>query len=61
LLNVEGFPLQRHWHAVHLSEKKLSLVAQTFLDFLTDETADIMRQANQFLDEGGHKLALFKD
>ena len=37
VLDVKGFPLRRHWFAVHPSERKLSLVAQTFLDFIRDE------------------------
>jgi len=34
LLDVKGFPLRRHWYAVHLKGKTLSLVARTFLDFI---------------------------
>ena len=33
ILDVEGFPILRHWHLVHLKDKELSLVAKTFLDF----------------------------
>ena len=34
VLDVEGFPLKRKWYAVHLRDKKLSLLSRTFLDFL---------------------------
>jgi DNA-binding transcriptional LysR family regulator len=34
ILNVEGFPLRRRWYAVHRKGKRLSRVAQTFLDHL---------------------------
>lgn len=38
VLDVEGFPLKRRWYAVHLKGKKLSLVAQTFLDYILEES-----------------------
>lgn len=34
VLDVAGFPIQRHWFAVHPAGRKISLVAQAFLDFL---------------------------
>ncbi|MEA3304115.1 MAG: LysR family transcriptional regulator [Pseudomonadota bacterium] len=42
VLDVEEFPLKRHWSAVHLKKKRLSLVAQTFLDFLLAESDQIL-------------------
>lgn len=36
ILDVEGFPIIRHWFIVHPKGKELSLVAQTFLDFAVD-------------------------
>ncbi len=42
VLDVKGFPLRRHWFAVHASNRKLSLVAQTFLDFIRDEGSAIL-------------------
>jgi LysR family transcriptional regulator, low CO2-responsive transcriptional regulator len=33
ILDVQGFPLPRSWNVVYLNEKKLSLVARTFLEF----------------------------
>ena len=42
VLDVKGFPLRRHWFAVHASNRKLSLVAQTFLDFIRDEGSPIL-------------------
>ncbi len=35
-LKVQGFPIKRHWYVVTPSGKQLSVVAQTFLDFLHD-------------------------
>jgi LysR family transcriptional regulator, low CO2-responsive transcriptional regulator len=37
VLNVEGFPIQRHWHIVFPKGKQLSIVAQTFFDYLQAE------------------------
>lgn len=36
-LDVEDFPIKRRWYAVHLKGKKLSLAAQSFLDFILEE------------------------
>jgi len=33
-LDVEHFPIQRQWYAVHLSGKQPTIVAQTFLNYL---------------------------
>lgn len=33
-LKVQGFPIKRHWYVVTPRGKQLSVVAQTFLDFL---------------------------
>jgi len=33
ILDVEGFPIMRHWYMVYPKKKELSLVARTFLDF----------------------------
>lgn len=43
VLNVETFPIKRRWFAVYLKGKKLSLVAQTFLDFILDNSEHILR------------------
>jgi DNA-binding transcriptional LysR family regulator len=34
MLNVEHFPLLRHWFIVHRSNKRLSSAASAFKDFL---------------------------
>lgn len=33
-LDVQGFPLKRHWHFVYPAGKQLSLVARTFMNFV---------------------------
>jgi DNA-binding transcriptional LysR family regulator len=34
VLDVEGFPLQKHWYIIYQKSKQLSIVSQTFLDYL---------------------------
>jgi DNA-binding transcriptional LysR family regulator len=38
ILDVENFPIQRHWYVSYLAGKKLSVIAQTFLDYLVRES-----------------------
>jgi len=40
--HVEGFPLKRRWHAVHLEGKTLSLTARTFLEFILAESGQLV-------------------
>lgn len=42
LLDVKDFPVRRRWYAVHLKGKKLSLVAQTFLNFILQESDEVL-------------------
>lgn len=51
LLDVEEFPLIRYWYVAHLSEKKLSLVARTFLDFMLSSAKEIIQKIHQTLQE----------
>ncbi|MEL6224056.1 MAG: LysR family transcriptional regulator [Cyanobacteria bacterium J06627_8] len=37
ILDVQGFPIERQWYIVHLGNKQLSIVANTFLDYLKAE------------------------
>jgi DNA-binding transcriptional LysR family regulator len=37
-LDVEGFPIRRHWYVAHLKGKQPSVVALAFLDFLHEES-----------------------
>ncbi len=34
ILDVQGFPIQRHWYVAYPRGKQLSIVARTFLDYL---------------------------
>lgn len=38
LLDVQGFPLQHRWYVTHLAGKQLSVVAETFLEYLLKES-----------------------
>lgn len=38
ILDIQNFPIPRHWYISHLAGKQLSVIAQTFLDFLIDRT-----------------------
>ncbi|MCU0549829.1 MAG: LysR family transcriptional regulator [Leptolyngbya sp. Prado105] len=40
ILNVEGFPIHRNWYVIYASGKKLSIVANTFLQFLSHSIHD---------------------
>jgi LysR family transcriptional regulator, low CO2-responsive transcriptional regulator len=39
VLNVEGFPIMRHWYVVHRADKRLSPAAQAFKDFVLGSAA----------------------
>ena len=45
VLDVQGFPIVRHWHVVHREHKRLSSVAQAFKEFLLKEAPDLMPSA----------------
>ncbi|KIO49629.1 LysR family transcriptional regulator [Nitrosospira sp. NpAV] len=49
VLDVEGFPIHRHWYYAYPSGKQLSIVAQAFLGYL--------QQAPRFLVEGSSQYA----
>ena len=38
ILDVQGFPIERNWYVAHLAGKQLSVVAETFLKFLLEES-----------------------
>jgi LysR family transcriptional regulator, low CO2-responsive transcriptional regulator len=42
-LDVEGFPLERHWHFVYPLGKQLSVVAQGFMDLVRSEARQLVR------------------
>lgn len=52
LLNAEGFPVHRKWHLVYRKGKELSVVANSFIDFLREEGERLSQQ----VDELAHKI-----
>jgi LysR family transcriptional regulator, low CO2-responsive transcriptional regulator len=44
-LDVEGFPIERHWHFVYPVGKQLSPVARAFLDFTRAEAKNLAQGA----------------
>jgi DNA-binding transcriptional LysR family regulator len=47
LLDVEGLPIQRSWYVVHRKGKALSVVAQTFFDYLKSEGIMLERELQE--------------
>ena len=44
IVEVDQFPMIRQWNIVHASDRKLSLVASTFLDFSMREKQRITQE-----------------
>lgn len=38
ILDVDHFPIDRHWYVAHLAGKQLSVVSQAFLNYLLEES-----------------------
>jgi DNA-binding transcriptional LysR family regulator len=51
LLDVEGFPIRRQWHVVYPRGKALSVVAQEFLGFLTEQGRELSARLDRYLAE----------
>ncbi len=47
VLEVDKFPLFYRWYAVQLKNKKLSLVARTFLEFLLEQGKSMLEYSSQ--------------
>lgn len=45
LLDVEGFPRERHWHFIYPVGKQLSVAARAFMDFARAEARSLVREA----------------
>ncbi|MEM9136793.1 MAG: LysR substrate-binding domain-containing protein [Cyanobacteria bacterium P01_F01_bin.42] len=44
VLDVEGFPIPRHWHLVYPKGKQLSIIAKTFQDYLLSEGKQVLSE-----------------
>ena len=49
VLDVEHFPIQRRWYVTYLAGKKLSIIAQTFLEYLLEESRKLYLPASSQL------------
>lgn len=47
ILDVQHFPIERHWYAIYPADKQLSLVASTFFDFLQQESHAIASKMHE--------------
>lgn len=68
ILDVENFPIERHWYAANLAGKQLSVVADTFLKYLLAESHDMAQKLLPGIqlaagkpEENGQKLAVTAD
>jgi DNA-binding transcriptional LysR family regulator len=43
VLNVEGFPILRHWYIVHRQGERFSTIAQAFKEFVLAEAQSLLR------------------
>lgn len=41
ILDVQGFPIERHWYLVHPRDKKVSIIAQSFLALVREQGQEI--------------------
>ncbi|MGC1307286.1 MAG: LysR substrate-binding domain-containing protein [Phormidesmis sp.] len=53
ILDVQGFPIERHWYAANLAGKQRSVVAETFLQFLLEESPEMARRLLPGLGKSG--------
>ncbi|MEL6939634.1 MAG: LysR substrate-binding domain-containing protein [Cyanobacteria bacterium J06598_1] len=44
ILDVQGFPIERNWYVANLAGKQLSVVAETFLQFLLEESPEMAKR-----------------
>jgi DNA-binding transcriptional LysR family regulator len=42
ILDVEDFPIMRHWYLVHLKDKRLPPMAQSFKEYVLKEGRDVI-------------------
>lgn len=57
ILNVAEFPIMRYWYVVHRQGKRLSVVSQTFKDYLIKESPALLGKGEQKLPKPPEKKA----
>jgi DNA-binding transcriptional LysR family regulator len=59
ILDIQHFPIQRQWYLAYLSGKKLSVIAQAFLEFLLEKSQNIkINHLGEFPSEQSVKVPL---
>jgi DNA-binding transcriptional LysR family regulator len=48
ILDVQHFPIRRYWHVIYPAGKQLSVVAQTFFDYLLNEGRKVAQETADF-------------
>ena len=61
VLDVEHFPIQRRWYVTYLAGKKLSIIAQTFLEHLLEESKNLHFPASSQLISLGERQELVRN
>ncbi|MEB3160578.1 MAG: LysR substrate-binding domain-containing protein [Synechocystis sp.] len=57
VLDINEFPIKRRWYVASLGGKQLSVVAQTFLDYLLSVTKDMPPpDAKELIRSGAHRV-----
>ncbi len=46
IINVEGFPIYRHWYVVQRGGKRLSPIAKVFKDYIMQEADGLIKDFN---------------
>jgi LysR family transcriptional regulator, low CO2-responsive transcriptional regulator len=49
ILDVQHFPIERHWYIIYPDNKQLSVVASTFFDFLQQESQAIANKMREVI------------
>jgi LysR family transcriptional regulator, low CO2-responsive transcriptional regulator len=47
ILDVQHFPIERHWYVIYPGDKQLSIIASTFFDFLQQEAQIIANKMRE--------------
>ena len=51
ILDVEHFPIERRWYVAYIAGKKLSVIAQTFLEYLLEESPKMTFPSSSILSQ----------
>ncbi len=51
VLDVEHFPIERRWYVSHLAGKKLSVIAETFLNYLLEKSPKMQFPSSSLLSQ----------